>query len=210
MGEENAVVLKNNAGSAATLSVRNLNSGFYSAWFVGSVVVDGDLQCSGEFSKGSGSFVIDHPLDPENKLLRHNFVESPENLLIYRGQVRLDAGGAAMVRMPDYFKALTKEEEATVTLTSIGKPFLTGYDWIPDHSGFTAFGDPGREVSWVVYADRDDPVIHHHARPVEEDKGPGSLCDRGKLLYPAAYGYPETRGAHYEESQQLGPAGPRK
>jgi hypothetical protein len=160
----------------------------------------GDVVITGSLSKGSGSFVIDHPLDPENKLLRHNFVESPENLLIYRGRVSLNASGEGTVQLPDYFKALTKEEEATVTLTSIGKPFLTGYDWLPDHSGFTAYGVAGRDVSWVVYADRDDPVIRQLARPVEEDKGPGSrFCDRGKLLYPKAYGYPESRGAQHEQ-----------
>jgi hypothetical protein len=39
------------------------------------------------------------------------------------------------------------------------------------------------------------------ARPVEEDKGPDNkYCDRGELLYPTAYGYPETMGRDYAES----------
>jgi hypothetical protein len=159
----------------------------------------GNVQVTGSLSKGSGSFVIDHPLDPENKLLRHNFVESPENLLIYRGKIKLDENGEAMVELPDYFEALTREDQATVTLTSIGKPFLTGYEWSGDFKAFKIYGESVREVSWVVYTDRDDPVIHELGRPVEEEKGGDhSLCEKGKLLYPKAYGYPETAGRDYD------------
>jgi hypothetical protein len=162
----------------------------------------GNVDVTGTVTKGGGSFVIDHPLDPENKLLRHNFVESPENLLIYRGKVRLDAGGEALVRLPGYFAALAGEQDATVVLTAVGRPFLTGYDWQSDFTGFTVYGDPGREISWVVYADRDDPVIHKLARPVEETKGPDSrMCERGRLIYPEAYGYPESMGRDYEKRQ---------
>ena len=158
----------------------------------GPTQINGNLNVTGTLTKGYGSFVIDHPLDPENKLLRHNFVESPENLLIYRGKVRLDDNGEAMVEMPDYFKALSAEENTTVSLTAIGKPFLTGYEWHSDLSRLMVYGERNREVAWVVYADRDDPVIHMLSRPVEEEKGPGKVCDRGELLYPKAYGYPET------------------
>ena len=164
----------------------------------------GDVNITGTLSKGSGSFVIDHPLDPENKLLRHNFVESPENLLIYRGKARLNSNGETIVELPDYFEALTKENEATVVLTSIGKPFLSGYEWESDFNSFKIYGEPGRDVSWVVYADRDDPVINELGRPVEEEKGPDNkLCDKGKLLYPKAYGYPETMGRNYEEMVKM-------
>jgi hypothetical protein len=164
----------------------------------------GNIYCSGDINKGACSFLIDHPLDPENKLLRHNCVESPEYLLVYRGRVLLDSRGEVVVAMPEYFGALADEDQATVTLTAIGKPFLTGYDWNGDGKSFTAYGDPGREVSWVVYADRDDPVVHELARPIEEEKGPdNSFCDRGKLLHPTAFGYPETMGADYEERIEL-------
>jgi hypothetical protein len=165
---------------------------------------DGDVTVIGTLSKGSGSFVIDHPLDPENKLLRHNFVESPENLLIYRGKAQLDAIGEAVVEMPDYFKVLTKEDQATIHLTSVGRPFLTGYEWQSDGASFMVYGESNRKVAWMVMADRDDPVIHHLARPVEEEKGPDNkLCDRGELLYPEAYGYPESMGKDYREQEEM-------
>ena len=154
---------------------------------------EGDVHITGTISKGGGSFLIDHPLDPENKLLRHNFVESPENLLIYRGRVRLDANGEGVVELPDYFRALTKEDEASIHLTPVGRPFLTGAEWNPGFQSLTVYGDANREVFWEVLADRDDPVIHQLGKPVEEWKGPNHrLCDRGELLYPTAYGYPES------------------
>jgi hypothetical protein len=170
----------------------------YSGYFDGSVMVVGYL------SKGGGSFLIDHPLDPENKLLRHNFVESPENLLIYRGKVKLDGKGEAAVTLPDYFAALTKESDATVNLTSIGRPFSAGYDWASDHVSFTVYGEAHREVAWMVMADRDDPVIRQLGAPVEERKIEGSkTCTPGRLLYPTAFGYPESKGMGYEERQAL-------
>ena len=163
----------------------------------------GDVLVTGNFSKGSGSFLIDHPLDPENMLLRHNFMESPENLVVYRGKAQLDKNGEAVVEMPEYFGALTKEDDATVNLTPIGKPYLFGYEMKNENEGFTIFGEPNREIAWTVYADRDDPVIHELARPVEEAKGPDNkYCDQGKLLYPKAYGYPENMGRDYEQHER--------
>lgn len=175
----------------------------HAAYFLGEVYV------AGTFGKASGSFVIDHPLDPENKLLRHNFVESPENLLIYRGKVKLDSNGEANVRMPEYFMALTMENEATVQLTPVGKSrnqikYELCYEWSNSFSEFTIYGEPGRQVSWMVLADRDDPVIHQFARPVEEEKSDANkLCKKGKLIYPKAYGYPETMGRDYEMKKNL-------
>ena len=34
-----------------------------------------DVQITGHLTKTSGSFKIDHPLDPENKYLSHSLVE---------------------------------------------------------------------------------------------------------------------------------------
>ncbi|MCB2219861.1 MAG: hypothetical protein KQI35_05640 [Bacteroidetes bacterium] len=169
------------------------NPNNFAGYFVGKVNVTGTL------SKGAGSFLIDHPLDPENKLLRHNFVESPENLLIYRGKAALNSNGEAVVEMPEYFQALTKEDEASIHLTSVGRPFLTGAEWNSDYSAIIIYGDNNREVFWEVLADRDDPVIHELGQPVEEEKGgDNKFCEKGKLLYPKAYGYPESYGRDYE------------
>ncbi len=156
----------------------------------------GDVHISGTITKGSNNFLIDHPLDPENKMLIHHSVESPENLCLYRGKVKLDAKGNATVKMPDYFAALTKEEEATVNLTAEGnKPTQLSYEWNKRHTEFTIFGEPNREVSYLVLADRDDPTIHFLAQPVEQEKGNGH-CEKGKYLCPEAYGQPREMGMH--------------
>jgi hypothetical protein len=152
---------------------------------------EGGVHITGHLSKGAGSFLIDHPLDPMNKTLRHNFVESPENLCLYRGKVKLDDTGTATVKMPSYFTELTNEEEATVTLTAIGKkPFMASYEWNKSFKSFKVYGESNAEVAYLVMADRDDPVSRQLRKPVEEDKGNGNF-EKGKLLYPEAYGKPK-------------------
>ncbi len=184
------------AQSGSSYGVFGQSTSGWAGYFSGNVNVTGSL------SKGGGSFVIDHPLDPENKLLRHNFVESPENLLIYRGKAELNSNGEAVVEMPDYFQALTKEDEASIHLTPVGRPFLTGAEWNSDFSAIIIYGDNNREVFWEVLADRDDPVIHELGKPVEEEKGgEKSICEKGKLLYPEAYGYPKSMSHVYEMKQ---------
>jgi len=193
-----ALFAENIFGGVAMFVTNNSSSGWAG-------IFDGSVHVTGNLSKAAGSFVIDHPLDPENKLLRHNFVESSENLLIYRDKVELDKNGEAIVHMPAYFEALTMENEATVGLTSIGKPFLTGYEWEPGYKSFKIYGEPNRSVSWIVCADRDDPVIHEHSGPVEQEKKPDDLlCPKGKLLNPEAYGYPKTMGRYYRSTDEMG------
>ena len=70
---------------------------------------NGDVSIAGNLAKGSGSFKIDHPLDPENKYLSHSFVESPDMMNIYNGNVVLDEDGAAWVELPEWFEALNRD-----------------------------------------------------------------------------------------------------
>ena len=60
----------------------------------------GNVQVTGNLSKGGGSFKIDHPLDPENKYLYHSCVESDDMMNIYNGNVTLDAKGEAVIQCP--------------------------------------------------------------------------------------------------------------
>jgi len=192
------VIGEGNSSSWGALGYTDASLGNYAGLFSGNVKIIGNIEISGSISKGSGSFLIDHPLDPLNKTLRHNFVESPENLCLYRGKVQLDNSGKGIVKMPDYFTALTKENGATVSLTVIGEhPFLTSYKWNDDYTSFAIYGDSNGEVSYQVLADRDDPVMHQLYKPVEEEKGNDNF-EKGKLLYPKAFGYPENMGVDYK------------
>ena len=90
----------------------NISDTVYGSWrvqagFGGTVLLecfgsDNRVHIPGALSKGSGTFLIDHPLDPANKNLRHGFVEAPEYVNIYRGVVRL-VNGKAAVNIDDYF-----------------------------------------------------------------------------------------------------------
>ena len=58
----------------------------------------GGVNVVGAFSKGSGSFKIDHPLETksETRNLIHSFIEGPQADLIYRGIISLIDGSATI------------------------------------------------------------------------------------------------------------------
>jgi hypothetical protein len=60
--------------------------------------LNANLQITGSLSKGSGSFLIPHPLPALNEThnLVHSFIEGPQADLIYRGRVSLVAGKATI------------------------------------------------------------------------------------------------------------------
>ncbi len=76
----------------------------------------GDVDVIGALSKSSGSFKIDHPLDPANKYLYHSFVESPDMKNIYDGNVITDGSGTAIVTMPAWFEALNTDFRYQLTV----------------------------------------------------------------------------------------------
>jgi len=144
------------------------------------VVANGDLAAS-----GSKSFMIDHPLDPENKILKHYCAESPEVLNIYRGNVTLDANGEAMVELPDYFEALNANY--SYQLTAIGAPATGIYiaKEISNNVFKIAGGNANQKISWSVYAERNDLYMQKHpkSKQVEIEK-----TEKGKYLRPELYG----------------------
>ncbi|NOQ71369.1 MAG: hypothetical protein GQ574_05180 [Crocinitomix sp.] len=103
----------NNYGVYGTASNGTNN---YSGFFSGDVVITGDLAITGNLSKGGGTFKIDHPLDPANKYLVHSFVESPEMMNIYSGNITTDSLGYATVQLPAYFEAANKDFRYQLTV----------------------------------------------------------------------------------------------
>lgn len=130
----------------------------------------------GVISKVSGTFTIDHPLDPTNKILNHYFVESPEMVLIYRGAAVLDANGRAAVSLPEYFDALN--ENPMVQLTGVGTFEVYVAEEVKGNR-FVIGGKPGARVYWTVTGGRKDPSaeITKILMPVEQPKE-GSLAGR--------------------------------
>jgi len=78
--------------------------------------VAGNLTCAGDLSGSSKSFKIDHPLDPANKYLVHDSVESSEMMNIYTGNIITDTQGDAMVSLPDWFEALNTDFRYQLTV----------------------------------------------------------------------------------------------
>ncbi|MBN2226691.1 MAG: hypothetical protein JW763_04950 [candidate division Zixibacteria bacterium] len=164
----------------------------YAGYFSGSVTVTGTL------SKGAGSFKIDHPLDPENKYLCHSFVESPDMMNVYNGNVVLDANGYAEVQLPDYFDALNKDFRYQLTPIGAPGPDLYIAEEISDNRFAIAGGVPGMKVSWMVTGIRHDKYAEANRIPVEMDKPPE---EKGQYIHPEAFGLSEDRFIHFEQYQ---------
>jgi hypothetical protein len=168
-----------------------LSSG-YAGYFSGNVAIEGNL------SKGGGSFKIDHPLDPENKYLYHSFVESPDMMNVYNGNVTVEADGTATVELPAWFQTLNTDFRYQLTAIGAPGPNLYIADEITNNRFSIAGGTSGMKVSWQVTGIRKDPYAEAHRIPVEQDK---AEKERGKYLYPQEYGQPEDRGLNYDQQQ---------
>ena len=185
-------------GSVGVMGVANANytfgvigaatpgkTGNYAGYFGGNVIVNGNLV------KASGSFKIDHPLDPANKYLSHSFVESPDMMNIYNGNIVLDGSGEATITMPDWFEALNKDFR--YQLTAIGKPSPNLYiaKEISGNKFRIAGGSPGSKISWTVTGIRHDAYANAHRIPVEEVK---QGTERGKYMAPEVFGKTAAQG----------------
>jgi hypothetical protein len=162
-------------------------------------------------ASGTKSFVIDHPLDPENKILKHFSIESPEVLNLYRGKVVLDNFGTAEIQMPNYFISINID--FSYTLTPIGSPAPNLYvkEEIDENGRFTiSGGNPNQKISWVVYAERNDSFVRKYpeSKLVEEFKDE-SL--KGKFIRPELYNQPPEKGIFYTpESRNFTPLNERE
>ncbi|MEW6210102.1 MAG: hypothetical protein AB1631_17175 [Acidobacteriota bacterium] len=153
----------------------------------------GDVEVSGNLSKGGGSFKIDHPLDPENKYLYHSFVESPDMMNIYNGNITTDQNGEAVVELPDWFEALNKGFRYQLTVIGTFAQAIVA-EKIKDNRFRIRTSAPGVEVSWQVTGIRKDAYANRHRIPVEEAK-PES--ERGLYLHPDAFDQPAELGIEY-------------
>lgn len=114
----------NNAatGSPASIHLIGINADTGRNWTYIDCKDDGTGNASttvnGAFAvTGPKSFKIPHPLD-ETKDLYHSCLEGPENGVYYRGEVATKKGKAE-VKLPDYFEALTFDEDRSILLTQI-------------------------------------------------------------------------------------------
>jgi len=194
-----------NATAGGTALEAIAESGAYAGDFTGAVIIEGDLEVTGAVSKGGGSFKIDHPLDPANKYLSHSFVESPDMMNVYNGNVTTDKQGRATVILPEYFEALNGEFR--YQLTVIGQFAQAIVSQKIAHNRFAIrTNKPLVEVSWQVTGIRHDAYAEAHRIPVDEDK---PTAEQGYYLHPDAFGQPESKSiaaARISASKQLASA----
>ncbi len=160
---------------------------------INTITPSSTLTVNGTFaSTGPKAFTIDHPLDPENKLLRHFAIESNEVLNSYSGNVITNEKGVAVVHLPKYFEKINKDFRYQLTVIgSFAQAIISGK--INNNQFEIATSRPNVEVSWEVKAVRNDKYIQQAKARTEEEK-PANM--KGKYLSPEAYGLPETRGTN--------------
>ncbi|HEU4388933.1 MAG TPA: hypothetical protein VFV34_14125 [Blastocatellia bacterium] len=160
---------------------------------------NGDVQVTGNLSKGGGSFKIDHPLDPENKYLYHSFVESPDMKNIYDGNVVTDENGDAVVVLPDYFEALNSDFRYQLTVIGAFAQAIVS-EKIKNNRFRIRTSLPGVELSWQVTGIRQDAFAKKNRIQVEVEK---SERERGLYLHPDAFNQPEERGICWSRNPDL-------
>ena len=132
-------------------------------------VFHGDVHVNGTLTKNAGSFRIDHPLDPENKYLSHSFVESPDMMNIYNGNITTDRNGYATVVLPHYFEALNRDFRYQLTVVGQFAQAIVS-EKIRSNSFKIRTDKPNTEVSWQVTGVRKDKFAEGHRIQVESDK----------------------------------------
>ncbi len=149
----------------------------------------GNVQITGSIAKGSGTFKIDHPLDPANKYLYHSFVESPDMLNIYNGNATTDGSGYVTVTLPDYFEALNQDFRYQLTVIGTFAQAIVSKE--VDNNQFTIqTNQPNVKVSWQVTGVRHDKYANAHRVVPEVEKEPEF---KGYYLHAKEWGVGEDR-----------------
>lgn len=167
---------------------------------------NGKLQTTGVLVKASGTFKIDHPQDPENKYLVHSFVESPDMMNVYNGNIVTDKDGLAVVTLPEYFETLNKDFRYQLTAVQSFSQLMIK-EKIKENKFVIQSEKPNVEVSWQVTGIRKDPFAEkNRVVDVEEKKG----YEKGRYLHPELYDQPREKGLFYELTPKTSNATPTK
>jgi hypothetical protein len=159
----------------------------------GKVVVSGDFTVV-----GVKAFTMDHPLDPENKILMHAAVESNEVINSYSGNITTDASGKAIVNLPDYFGAINKDFRYQLTVVGTFAQAIINKE-IVNNQFEIATSIPNVKVSWEVKGVRNDAHMKKHPFVAQQEKIP---AQKGKYWDPSVYNQPESKSVSFAKSQE--------
>lgn len=200
-GNKPSVEMKNNNNTLGIYSeiptLNNPGLGVFDSGSGNSVIIEGDAanqqwnifgntQINGNLAKLSGTFKIDHPQYPTEKYLIHSFVESPDMMNIYNGNITTDANGFATVEMPDYFESLNVDFRYQLTVIGTFAQAIVK-DKIKTNSFVIQTNEPNVEVSWQVTGVRnDDWARENRIVPVvdKKDEELGTRLYTPKSLQP--------------------------
>jgi len=163
------------------------NAGLFKTMVIapdGSVTITNDLTVKGTLTKGGGSFKIDDPIAPAEKYLSHSFVESPDMMNIYNGNVVTNAKGYAVVTMPAWFAALNRDFRYQLTPVGQFSQAMISSE-IKDRKFTIRTSKPHVKVSWMVTGIRQDAWANAHRIPIEEEK---PANEQGHYLHPELFG----------------------
>lgn len=213
-----------NIGVLGEASPNNPNQQNYAGYFIGRTYVDGllgaeeayiagslqvsngvqlygtvntgNLNVVGMLTKLGGSFKIDHPQDPANKFLIHSFVESPDMMNIYNGNIISDQKGEAIVMLPTYFEAENKEYR--YQLTVIGKDARAFVkEEIQNNQFIIKSSEPNTKVSWQVTGVRKDTWANEHRIIDVVEK---TSAEKNLYLHPEFLNVPATKGLRLKKN----------
>ena len=174
----------------------NVNAAIYGYDFGGGSgphyagLFQGNVHVTGILSKGGGAFKIDHPQDPENKYLMHSFVESPDMMNVYNGNIVTDVSGKAIVDLPHYFEAENIDFKYQLTVIGQFAQAIIGEE-IKNNQFVILTDKPNVKVSWQVTGVRNDKFAQAN-RIVPEVNKTGT--EKGRYLNPELYGQPRENG----------------
>ena len=119
------------------------------------------INVAGNLKAQTKSFLIPHPIDPENKLLEHGSLEGPEHGAYLRGTAL--GKKQVDVNFPDYWQPLI-EDNYTIHLTSKGKyPIYihsqTSSGFSVRRCGMDIFSNSIIEFDYLVIGERRDTKI---------------------------------------------------
>jgi hypothetical protein len=190
--------------SAAIYGTDNINtSSTYAGYFLGKVSITSNLSVGGTAqvagtlfaqggltTTGTKNFTIDHPLDPENKILRHASIESNEVLNQYSGNITTDSKGNATVTLPKYFEVLNKDFRYQLTVVGSFAQAIIKKE-VSDNQFVIKSNRPNVKVSWQITGVRNDRNMQYAPFVAETEK---EEKNKGKYLSPEAYGKPKSQG----------------
>ncbi|MFZ4754374.1 MAG: hypothetical protein ACOYLG_13610, partial [Chitinophagaceae bacterium] len=164
----------------------------YSGYFEGNAHINGIL------SKAGGTFKIDHPQDPANKYLVHSFVESPDMMNVYNGNIVTDASGNAVVELPAYFQAENKDFKYQLTVIDNSNDFVMAKvsSEVNNNTFTIKTSKPNVKVSWQVTGVRQDAWANANRVEAEVEKADR---EKGKYLHPELFGQDASKALHHSE-----------